>query len=70
LRTAARTFEADAGYIVDGSAQARGQLHFSIRAAAGTDTKWGMGVTEMFIKGIDDLSREFPKYIELTISND
>lgn len=70
LRTVARTFEGDSGYIVEGSAESRGRLHFSVRPATGTDTDWGKGVTEMFVKGIDDLSREFPKHIELTISND
>lgn len=70
LRTVARTFETAAGFQIDGGTEKRGELELSVSAADDADADWGRGVTEMFVRGIDDLSQEFPEHIKLTISND
>lgn len=70
MRTAARTFEENKGYAVDGAALKRGELHFSVRCQSDGSADWARGVTGMFVKGIDDLAHEFPDHIDLTISKD
>ena len=70
LRTVARTFQSAEGFLVEGEAAERGSLEFSLLATDDADTRWGRGVTEMFVKGIGDLADEFPDNIELTITND
>ena len=67
LRTAARQFEAIKEVELRGEAETPGSLNFVIEWYKQNRIAYLKGITDFLVKGIDDLSIEYPSECSLTI---
>lgn len=67
LRTAARQLEAITGVKLNGEAETPGSLNFVIERYSENRIAYLKGITDFLVKGIDDLSIEYPIECALTI---
>jgi uncharacterized protein YsxB (DUF464 family) len=68
LRTFARTLEASNAVKMQGGASERGLLELEITAFSGSEG-WLHGVTDLLLQGLDDLRNEFPKDIQVQLTD-
>ena len=68
LLTVARTFEAADGVVVEGGTARSGALNLVVKEVVRDRIDWSRGVTAMFMKGIRDLSEEYPDRVSLTVA--
>lgn len=67
-RTFLRSLASREGIDVTGTARQPGELYCEVRFVPDEDVSWYRGAGDMLIKGLKDISAEYPGDVRLTIS--
>ena len=67
LRTVSRTLEMEPSISIEGSAEEKGELHFSISLLEGYEKDWLRGVSAFTVVGLKDLALEYPDYCRISL---
>ncbi len=65
LRSVARVLESHGSVVVSGRAPAEGVLEITIERYAAADAGYLLGITDVLVRGLEDLAREAPAEIRL-----
>jgi len=67
VRSAARLFERDGRFLIDGAADAPGHLYFAVRRRDDFGLEYLRGVGDFVVLGVADVVSEFPKRCTMKI---
>jgi uncharacterized protein YsxB (DUF464 family) len=70
FRTAARALQLQSDFEVHGGASKSGKMEVQIGTVPARRREWLSGLTDVLIRGIEDLREENPKAIHLEIERD